>query len=246
MENTTEEKTEKYVTCPCCDSEIKWIRQFPFAQITHFERLPLPDLIEGPVEDILPIQVIQRKSLRYYSKKNPQIPEEVMQRLYQSDRISYQGRIYERVTKIENSREVMRDWLKENPDMTMEEVKKLFGKNKWEEGVRIYTELSKDVKRFLSGPAKETLETLESCVGTTVPTKDIFNLPYINHGKYPTDLREFNFSIRGKDLGECTLVVDSARSEGEIHFGYGPGTYMIGFEVGVAKFTYKGLFKESR
>ncbi len=244
MEIITEKQTEKHVTCPCCDGEIKWIKQFPFAEITGFQRLQLPDLIEGPVEDILPVYLTKKRFFRNSSIQNPQIPEEVMQRLAQSNRFSYQGIIYEKVTKIKRSREVMEDWLKSDPDMTRDEIKKIFGRNEWEEGVRIYRDLTREVNQFLAySKAKETLETLERFVGTTVSTKDIFNLHYINQNEYPTVFGEFNLRIEEKNFGECVLGVDSARSSADIHLGCGPGAYMIGFELDVAKFTYNGLFR---
>ena len=76
-----------------------------------------------------------------------------------------------------------------------------------------------------------------------MPTKDIFNLLQVNN-KYPTDLREFSFSIREHNLSECVLNVESARDETDIYLGAGPGAYIIGFSLEVAKFTYKGLFRE--
>jgi len=91
---------KKYVTCPYCDSEIKWIKQFPLAQITSFGYIPSPTLIKGPIEDVFPLQVT-RKRFRKTVIKNPKIPEEIMQRLAQSDEFSYQELINSRNTDSE-------------------------------------------------------------------------------------------------------------------------------------------------
>jgi len=232
----------KQITCPGCDNEIKGIKQFPLAQITSFNYIPLPDLIKGPVEGILPLQVTQRKFFRKKVIQNPQISEEITQRLNQSNEFSYQGRVYERVTMIKGLREVKDDFLKQHPDMTDEDFVNFWGKRECEPGVRVYTDLTNDVKGFLS-EQQSTLKTLEESVGKTIPTKDFFNLLSINNRCY-TDLREFSFSINEHDLGECVLNVDSARFEADIHFGFGPGTYMMGFSLEVARFGYNGLFRE--
>jgi len=240
--------TEKSVTCPCCDTEIKWIKQFPFAKITSFQRLQLPDLIEGPVEDILPVYLTEKRFFINSVIQNPQIPEEVVQRLVQSNKFSYQGRIYQRVTLFDNSTQyVKEDFLKANPEMTKTEIEESFKGVKKEPGVRIYKDFTKRVKEFLTySRAKETLKTLEESVGKTLATRDIFNLHCINQNEYPTFLEAFNLRIQEKNFGECVLGVDSLRSSADIHLGCGPGAYMIGFELDVAKFTYNGLFRENR
>lgn len=220
----------KYVTCPCCDAEIKWIKQFPLAQITSFDYLQLPTLIRGPVEGTFPLQVTQGR-FRKKVTQNPQIPEEVMQRLSQSNEFSYQGRIYKKVNLTKEG-----TYLKEDFERSV-------CPSEFKSGIRIYTDLTNDVKRFLSRQER-TLKTLEESVGNITPTRDIFNLLQFND-KYQTDLREFSFNIGEQNLGECVLNVDSARDEVDIHYGCGHGAYMIGFFLEVAKFAYKGLFKES-
>lgn len=225
---------QKYITCPCCDGKIEWIRQFPLAQILSFDYIPLPSLIKGPVENLFPLQATQG---RFFWKKvvqNPEIPEEVMKQLSQSNEFPYQGRIYERVKYAGGfPRE-------EFPDMPDEVVERTFGKP--ELRVRVSPDITDDVRKFLK-EQERTLKSLEENVGKTMPTKDIFNLLSINP-RYPTSLRDFSFSIREENLGECVVNVDSARSEADIHFDAGPGAYMMGFSLGVAKFAYKGLFRE--
>ena len=225
---------KKYATCPCCDSKIKWIKQFPLAEITHFERLPLPVLIKGPMAEGFPLQVTKTRFFRKKVIQNPNIPEEIIQRLNQSDEFSYKGRIYKKVTGVRGYA------IDDFPDMNLEEFERTFGKS--EPGVRIYQDLTADVTKFLLGQER-TLKTLEESVGKTMPTKDIFSLLSINH-QYPTDLRDFYFGIRENNLGECVLEVESAREEADIHMGCGDGAYMIGFSLGVSKFSYKGLFRE--
>ena len=247
---TGEQFREKYperkenAACPYCDAEIKWIKQFPLAQITSFEYMQLPTLIKGPVEDTFPLQITQGRFKKRVTQ-NPQISEEVIQRLAQSDEFSYQGRVYEKITIVKCGWPyVKEDFFKINPNATEEDFEKTFGKSEFEPGVRIQTDLTADVSRFLKEQEKK-LKTLEGSVGKTIPTKDIFNLFSINNN-YPTDLREFSFGIREYKLGECILEVESARSEADIHFGAGPGAYMIGFSLEVAKFAYNGLFREKQ
>lgn len=238
------EEQEKYVTCPCCDGEIRGIKQFPLTQITSFEYIPLPNLIKGFVEESLSLQLISGR-LRKRVIQNPQIPEEVMQRLSQSDEFSYQGRIYRRVNFVANyHREYTKeDFFECNPNATQEDFERSLGSREFEPGIRIYTDLTEDVKIFLS-EKERALKTLKESVGKTLQTKDIFNLFDISDKYHPTNLREFSFNIRERNLGECVLEVDSAREEADIHFGYGPEVYVAGFSLSVAKFTYDGLFRE--
>ena len=236
-----EEKT-KHVTCPVCDGEIKWIKQFPLAQITSFDYLPLPNLIRGPVEDTLPTQkTITNQFFRKKVIQNPQISEEVTQRLAQSDEFSYQGRVYRKVNLTKHGTYAKEDFFECNPDASREDFERSAGPWEFEQGVRIYTDLTVDVRKFLSQQEK-TLKTLEECAGKIMPTKDIFNLLQVNN-KYPTDLREFSFSVHEHNLGECVLNIESARDEADIHLGAGPGAYMIGFQLETAKFAYNGLFR---
>jgi hypothetical protein len=242
MKIKMEEKVKKYAICPCCDAEIKWIKQFPLAEITSFKYIQLPVLIRGPVEDVLTMQGTRRGFFgRKKISQNQQIPEEVMQMLANLNEYSYNGKVYERVTLVEGSREVREDFFKYNPNLTEEDFKRVFGERKTELGVRIYTDLTSDVNRFLAEKS-EALKTLEGYVRKTVQTKDIFDLFQINNKQY-TDVREFSFYISEENLGECSLYIDSERSGADMHLGLGPDAYMLGFSLEVAKFEYKGLFR---
>ncbi len=235
------EEERKYAMCPCCDAEIKWIKQFPLAQVTSFGYIQLPTLIKGPAEDTFPLQVTQGR-FKKRKTQNPKIPEEVIQRLAQSGEFSYKGRIYRKVNLVEGYRTYAKeDFFECNPDASREDFERSVGPWEFSQGVRIYTDVTDDVKRFLS-TQERTLKTLEGYVGKTTPTKDIFNLLQVN-SNYPTDLREFSFHISEQNLGECVLNVDSAREEADIHFGAGSGAYMIGFQLEIAKFAYNGLFR---
>jgi len=231
------EEKIKYATCPCCDSEIKWIKQFPLAQIISFEHTTLPNLIRGPIEDTFPLQVTQGK-FRKKIIQNPQVSKEIMQRLAQSNEFSYQGRVYKMVNLTIGRTYAKEDFFECNPNASREDFEDSVGSWEFKQGIRVYTDLTNDVNKFLT-EQERTLKTLEEMVGKIIPTKDIFNLLQVNN-KYPTDLREFSLSIDEPNLGKCVLNVESARDQADIHLGYGPGA----FSLGVAKFVYKGLFRE--
>ena len=230
------EVERKNAICPCCDCEIKWIKQFPLARLTSFQSYSLPNLIKVPLKYALPLYIVQERFFMKTVVKNPHIPQEVIQGLSNSNEFSYQGRVYEK----ENGAERSRKFLESSVDSSS---RRYLNHLNFGSFVKVSEDITDDVKKFLF-LHEETIKTLEESVGKIMSTKDIFDSLSINHD-YPTDLREFSFGIDEHDFGECRLNVDSARQEADLDLGFLARSYTSGFSLEIAKFAYEGLFRES-
>ena len=127
-----ESELEYLGSCPCCERKFKRHLDYPLLFIKSFERLEIPEIVSDPEHEWWYFfkldegsgKINYNKILGYYggisNKEISPLPKEVKDYLQSNDKITFQGKTYEKIELRESSQggeDLVRISSKEIPDL---------------------------------------------------------------------------------------------------------------------------------